>query len=821
MVLGSLLFARQDGGKTPCRCEGAVFRPRDGESPALLLMRLIPKEAAVGQFIALNQRVTELTKEIVRRKAAEAALHEKSESLQVTLASIGDAVIATDAGGIVTFLNPIAEALTGWSQEEAAGKPLETIFHIVNEKTRRLVENPVAKVIREGVIIGLANHTLLIARDGTERPIDDSGAPIRGSEGEILGAVLVFRDISERRRIEQETRTNEERLRLALEAGRMGTWDWNILTNAVTWSPGLEAIHGMTEGTFEQTFEAVQTTIHAEDRERFLRTITASLQEDKAYHIEYRMVWPDGAIHWIEGRGQVFHDEVGKPVRMMGIGMDIDERKRTEHHLRFLADASAELAVVVDHESTLRKVAHLAVPFFADWCAVDLAETGGLVRRLAVTHVDPAKVSLAQELARRYPPDPNAQRGVHHVLRAGRSELVPDIPDDLLSREVRDEEHLRLLRELGLKSYMCVPLKVRGKILGVLSFVMADSGRRYQASDLALAEDLAHRAAVAVENARLYQELQEADRRKNEFLATLAHELRNPLAPVRNGLQILRLAADRPDALEQARQMMDRQLGHMVRLIDDLLDVSRITRGKIELRKERVDLASIVHSALEASRSAIEGAGHELTVKLPSQPIVLYADPTRLTQVVSNILNNAARYTPPSGRVWLTRRTRGRASHRARARHRPGHPYRDVAACLRDVHADQSPPGAFAGRPGHRLGPGPEPRPYARWDRSRRTAPDSTRAVSLSCVSPLRRTKGRVRWRRRPSRGNRRRYRRGRRILVVDDNVDAADSLAMLLRMLKNEVHVAHDGPSGIASGAPMAAGDSLSRHWLAGHERL
>ena len=174
---------------------------------------------------------------------------------------------------------------------------------------------------------------------------------------------------------------------------------------------------------------------------------------------------------------------------------------------------------------------------------------------------------------------------------------MSDIPDSLLSQGAQDEEHLRILRELGLKSYMCVPLKVRGKILGVLSFVMAESGRRYQVSDLAVAEDLAHRAAVAVENSRLYQELQEADRRKNEFLATLAHELRNPLAPVRNGLQIIRLAAGKPEPLEQARQMMDRQLGHMVRLIDDLLDVSRITRGKIELRKERVGSASVVHHA--------------------------------------------------------------------------------------------------------------------------------------------------------------------------------------------------------------------------------
>ena len=176
----------------------------------------------------------------------------------------------------------------------------------------------------------------------------------------------------------------------------MGTWDWDILTNAVVWSPGLEAIHGMAEGTFEQTFAAVLATIHPEDRDRFLHTISECLQLDKEYHIEYRLLWPDGSVHWIEGRGEVFHDEVGKPVRMMGLGMDIDERKRTENTLRFLADASAALAVVVDYESTLRRVAHLAVPFFADWCPVDLADGAGSTRRLAVAHVDPSKVNLAR-----------------------------------------------------------------------------------------------------------------------------------------------------------------------------------------------------------------------------------------------------------------------------------------------------------------------------------------------------------------------------------------------------------------------------------------
>ena len=202
-----------------------------------------------------------------------------------------------------------------------------------------------------------------------------------------------------------------------------------------------------------------------------------------------------------------------------------------------------------------------------------------------MAHVDPAKVELAHEVHRRFPPDPAAPQGVWNILRTGRAEIVPEITDELLVQSVKDDELLRIMRELGLKSYLGVPLKVRGKTLGVITFIAAESGRRYDEADLATAQDLADRAAIAIENAQLYRELRDADRRKDEFLATLAHELRNPLAPIRNGLQVLRLAGTESGMVDEARSMMERQLSQMVRLVDDLLDVSRITRNKLDLRK--------------------------------------------------------------------------------------------------------------------------------------------------------------------------------------------------------------------------------------------
>ena len=231
----------------------------------------------------------------------------------------------------------------------------------------------------------------------------------------------------------------------------------------------------------------------------------------------------------------------------------------------------------MDEAGTLEKIARLAVPDFADWCAVDLAGEDGSPRRLAVAHVDPAKVEFARDLQRRYPPDPDSPRGVPHVIRTGESQWVAEITDAMLVAGAKDEAHLAILRDLGLGSYLCVPLKGRVGTLGAITFV-AESARRYGPDDLRLAEDLASRAATAIENARLYAELREADRLKDEFLATLAHELRNPLAPIRNALRLMD-GRGGPE-IEPDRAMAERQVVHLARLVDDLMDVARIKRGE-------------------------------------------------------------------------------------------------------------------------------------------------------------------------------------------------------------------------------------------------
>lgn len=474
------------------------------------------------------QFVVNVIQDMTKARAQEEALQVSREWFSTALRSIGDAVIATDHEGVITFVNPIAETLTGWSRDDARGRPLAEVFRIIREDTREPVASPVDRVIAEGVVVGLANHTILIRRDGTEIAIDDSAAPIRGKADALEGVVLVFRDVAAQRR----------------------------------------------------------------------------------------------------------------------------EQLRTE----FLARATAELNSSLDYTATLANIARLAVPAIADWCAVDVVENGE-VRRLAVAHVDQTKVDFVSRIEERYPPDPNATTGVRQILRSGRPELIEEIPAAMLDAAAQDAEHLEIIRALALRSYVGVPLGRGGKTFGALTLVMAESNRRYNEEDLGFALALADRASIAVENARLFasaeqarREAERANRTKDEFLAMLGHELRNPLAPILSTLELLQGPSQ--ISAERARTIIARQVKHLVRLVDDLLDVSRITRGRVEIDRVPVDLADVTSKALEQASPLIEQRNHRVSTNVPPD-LVVVGDSVRLAQVFANLITNAAKYTEPGGTIAI------------------------------------------------------------------------------------------------------------------------------------------------------------------------
>ncbi len=343
---------------------------------------------------------------------------------------------------------------------------------------------------------------------------------------------------------------------------------------------------------------------------------------------------------------------------------DVTIEKRERVRRDFLARAGAALASSLDYRAILAGVAQLAVPQLADWCGVDLLEPGAHgPQQVAVAHVDPQKVRWARELGEKYPPDPNAATGAPQVIRSGKPELYPEIPASLLEAGARDEAHLRILRELRLESAMVVPLKGRERTLGAVTFIYADSGRRYTEEDLAFCEEFARRAAMAMENAlalkqaedarkteRLLREQSDvANRMKDEFLATVSHELRTPLNAILGWTMTLR-GRKPAEELDRALSIIERNARRQVRLVEDVLDVSRIISGKLSLNLAPTNIAEGVEGAIESVTPAADAKGVHIHADVDAS-LTLRADADRLQQVVWNLVANAVKFTPKGGNV--------------------------------------------------------------------------------------------------------------------------------------------------------------------------
>jgi len=346
----------------------------------------------------------------------------------------------------------------------------------------------------------------------------------------------------------------------------------------------------------------------------------------------------------------VYRNGKGDVIGIIGIARNVTERKRTEEVLRLLAEAGNVLIASLEYEKSLEDLAKLLVPRFAQWCVVHVVEDCGKIRRIALVHADKKKIKLADEIDRQYPLEMSDRVGIAAVLRTGKSAVAFDVTEQDLTLFAKDAEHLKALRGMGFSSAMIVPLIARERVIGAITFIHDDPRFHYSVEDLAFAEEFARRAAIAIDNARLYRELREADRAKDDFLAILSHELRNPLAPALTALELIRNHTVTAD-VRTSTELIERQLGNMARLLDDLLDVSRITRGKVQLRKEPVDLAVVMRNAVDTVGARIKK--HSFSVTFPGEPVVIEGDPVRLEQILINLLNNAIKYTEAGGGIIL------------------------------------------------------------------------------------------------------------------------------------------------------------------------
>lgn len=557
-------------------------------------------------------------------RRAQTRVHQRQEVFRVTLRSVGDAVITTDNTGCITYINGVGESLTGWSLYEALGQPLERVFHIVNEVTRLPVENPADRALREGVVVGLANHTILIRKDGTECPIDDSAAPIRNEVGHVSGCVLIFRDVSAQRLAERDKANQLLTARLLasiVESSNDAIIGKSLDGIIQSWNAAAEHLFGYTA---EQAMGQHISIIIPQERLVEEDVIIANLKEGKRIeHYETERVRSDGQRIVVSLTISPIKDDSGNVVGASKIARDVTERKRLEDNLR-----------------------------------------------------------------------------------------------------------------------------------------------------------------------RLATDLSKADRRKNEFLATLAHELRNPLAPMSNMLEVVKRADGDSELLQRAHETLERQLGQMVRLVDDLLDMNRITHDRLELRRSEVELSSVIQQAVEVARPLIDAADHQLIIDLPDEPIYLHADRARLAQLFGNLLNNSCKYTRPEGTISVSAKREGgevvvivkdngagipkdkldsifdmfmqvdRTSERSQGGLGIG---LTLVKRLTEMHG-----GSIEARSG---GEGKGSEFIVRLPVLSRSEVQGGQGQEVeSDVQPE------------------------RRILIVDDNRDSADSLAMLMEITGNKTYMAHDG---------------------------
>jgi PAS domain S-box-containing protein len=615
--------------------------------------------------------------------------------LAAIVQSSDDAIISKDLDGVMTSWNAGAERLFGYTADETVGRSIRMLI----PDDRQNEEDHVLESIRSGFVVEPFD-TIRRRKDGTPVDVSVRVSPILDPAGRIVGASKIARNISDRKRNEAELRDLQHRLRglAAASATILGNPDLNsVLPALIELARDVFVADGY--GIWRVDDAATWTVVRAFGiSKEFASTLTtpggnpfadpviapdvfASSSLADA-HDAYRregivslLAHPliikgacRGAMVFYSRTRREYGDvdvEVARATANLAAAalttVELYDEQRSARaaadHSRkralFLAEAARAMSASLDYHDTLKAVAQLAVPAIADWCAIDMADGQGGVERLAVAHVDPGKVALAQQLHERYPADPDAAGGIHHVIRTGKAAFMSSIPPALLEAVARDDEHRRIIRELNLHSYMCVPLMAHEKVFGAITFVSAESGREYGEDDLRFAQELASRASLAVENSRAYARLTEVSRLKDEFLATLSHELRTPLNAVLGYARMLRMGTLGPEKVKPAIDVLERNAIALKQIIEDVLDVSRIVSGRMRLNVESVDLPSILHEATASSMPAAVAKGVRIETTIDALDSRVSGDPHRLQQVVWNLMSNAIKFTPAGGQVQI------------------------------------------------------------------------------------------------------------------------------------------------------------------------
>jgi PAS domain S-box-containing protein len=732
-------------------------------------------KAKVGFLVELHRSRQEL-------QAAERRAVEDRAFLAAVLEAIEDGVVACGADGTLSLFNRATREFHGLpaqplGSEEWAGR--YDLYRTDGKTPLPREEIPLFRAFSGEVV---RDAELVIApKRGEARVVLASGQPLYDASGGKIGAVVSMHDVTARREAQvaaqaatreqnrrreaeaaadliresrERLRASEERVRLATDAAGLGVWMWNIGADHASWeNERMYALLGLSpqdEPVNARRFAG--EFLHADDAAPFRRAIRRTLATGAQLHFEGRLVRRrDGVLRWIELTGILQPAGDGSPRRILGTAADITDRKQAEAELRKSEERYRTLFESMDE----------------GFCIIDVV-------------FDPAGRPVDYRFL-----EINPAFEKHTGLVGAQGKLIRELVPD------QDEHWFERYGQVA-RTGQSVRFELEGKALNRWFDVYATRLGGPGSSKVAvLFNDVTERRRSQDNLQRLAAELAETDRRKTEFLATLAHELRNPLAPISNGLQLMRIASADAQAREKAREMMERQLSHMVHLVDDLLDIARISSGKVDLKKARVDLSAVLDSAVESSMPLISAGEHQFTVQVAQEKLELTADPVRIGQIVSNLLNNAAKYTPRGGRIELS----------------AGRDGQDAVISVADTGIGIAPdalPNVFemftqVGRGPDRsqgglgiglalvrrlvdlhagsvtaesAGPGQGSRFTVRLPLASRSAAEPPATMSTTPAQPAARL----------------------RVLVVDDNIDAAESLAALLDLSGHATRVAHDG---------------------------
>lgn len=868
-------------------------RARSSELSFTATIFTIAASAITGIILLLLLLLLRESRSVAQSRNAQ-EIADQRELLRVTLSSIGDALISTDPKGTITFLNTVAEDLTGWKNEDAIGRPIDAVFNILDEETREPIPNPASIALAQGSPTGLKSASVLVAKDGSEHPIDDSAAPITNIMGVLVGSVLIFRDIGQQRAINRAIERSEARktaifetaldciismdsggtivefnaaaehtfghdrknvlgrelaeviippryrdahrnglahylssgegsiinqrielsalradgtefpceltvtrvpipgdplftaylrdleqqkasaealresdqmLRSALEAAELGTWSVNLHTGRSSSDQRYKEIFGT---AFEGTpANEANGRMHPDDVAEVRHAVEASLDPKRQapFSEEYR-IWPEeGTMRWVHSKGRAAFEPDGdglRATRFTGTVADITERKRLDEALRrsetfnrVVQENNPDCMLVLDAQGLLL---HINTNGLLQWERTDADDLHG--RDWGELWPEEARAEVQRNL------DEARTTGTARFVRSSRTGKGNTKWWDVSIASIRGEE----------------------EVTGYVAMARDITEQRKSEAELRANEQRLRQMAV---------HLNETDRRKNEFLAMLAHELRNPLAPIRTAIDLLEMDEDDPDTRKTVTAMMQRQVAQMVRLVDDLLDVSRVSSGKIVLRKETMDIIAVVHQAVEAVQPSLDELQQHLLLDLEDGPLPVFADPARMAQVVGNLLSNASKFSHRGSTVEVEVKTAAGMVIITVRDHGIGISEKDLPRIFdlfaqADTSLERSSSGLGIGLTLVKnimlLHGGTVDAQSDGADQGCAF----TLQLPLGMGLPVNAT-GTIGTGK--SRGNRK-----LKVLVVDDNQDAATSLRLLLEKLGHEPHCAQDGQEAIAA---------------------